>query len=89
MFARIAMADDDRMIVRIFFDGSDPPTGRAGIPGKDDVAFTGWLGLLGALSSLCAGSGLTAPEELRGQPDARGDPELGEDVREMGLDGPA
>lgn len=38
------------MVVRIDLSGVDPPSGTVAFDGEDGVAFTGWLGLLGALT---------------------------------------
>jgi hypothetical protein len=38
--------------ITISLEYTDPPSGRAAAEGVDPVAFTGWLGLLRALSEL-------------------------------------
>ena len=52
MFARPAPDMLRHMQVTISFEGTDPPRGRAGSEGGESMSFTGWLGLLKALSQL-------------------------------------
>lgn len=63
MFSHANARDDSSMVLEVRFDSDDPPCGSVRRRGEDDdatddggderpVAFTGWLGLLAALSEL-------------------------------------
>ena len=47
-----ALADNRRMVITISIDEPEPPAGRARIDDGSELAFSGWLGLLKALSEL-------------------------------------
>lgn len=40
------------MRIELFIDGRDPPMGTLSVHGGNPMAFEGWLGLLGVLSTL-------------------------------------
>lgn len=69
--------------VEITIEPGDPPSGQAWTEGPA-IEFVGWLGLLAALELLVAQAG-----DGGGQLDTRRQPELREDVRQVGLDRPA
>lgn len=54
MFPSFARATMSCMEIKISFEQTDPPTGRVVGGGGELVPFSGWLGLLKALSELVA-----------------------------------
>ena len=73
MFAELGATTMGRIEIRIVLDGVEPPVGRLRVvhdPGQvyqpcaeQDVAFTGWLGLLRALYDAAAAPGTGASPE--------------------------
>lgn len=62
MFPRLARDRIAPMRITISLDGTDPPSGGAASDDGAPVLFTGWLGLLKALSELLS------PAEARAEP---------------------
>ena len=55
MSARRRRGHDVRVEILIALDATDPPAGHVRVPGREereDIRFTGWLGLLRVLSEL-------------------------------------
>jgi hypothetical protein len=77
------------MVITIWVEDRDPVSGRAGVGHQQPRPFAGWLQLLGLLSDLVERQEASEapPAGLGGQPDPRAQPELGQDVGDMGMDG--
>lgn len=78
------------MRIEIHIDSVKPPAGAARVDESDSVRFAGWLGLLGLLSDFLEAqpqSEMAGGERGERHPGAQAD--LGEDVGDVGLDGPA
>jgi hypothetical protein len=57
MYALDGSRHDREVVITIRLDATDPPAGKATVPGGRPVSFVGWLGLLRVLSELLASPG--------------------------------
>ncbi len=89
MFRRSALATLPRMVITITVESKDPFSGSIAGEGRA-VTFAGWLALLRLLSEFASDHDLEgSPRGFGGELDPGRQPELSEDVRDVGLDGPA